>query len=387
MNGWQIRARRMSRLKMPVIVAEFFVFLLFLRRFVRLKLARLFYRFERVKDALVDTLYRRRGKYARPFVHTGMMGMLFSMVSLGPMILSQTVFSADSPEGTLPSAAVLGMSTADYNNALGTTSGELVEKYRGGEIVEYMVTEGDTTSSIAEKFDITTETVLWANDLTEKSTIKPGQTLKILPVAGIVHTVKKGETIYSIAKKYGLDGDSGAQAIVDYPFNEFVDDEQFTIAVGQEVVVPGGQKPDETRPAPSAYASRLTPDAGVVSATGSFVWPASGRITQGYAFYHKAIDIANKGGGPILAADSGTVLVAGWPDNFGYGNRVIIDHGNGFVSLYGHLSRFRVVTGQRVNRGDVIGDMGSTGRSTGVHLHFEIRQNGVGLLNPLSFLN
>ena len=115
------------------------------------------------------------------------------------------------------------------------------------------------------------------------------------------------------------------------------------------------------------------------------MWPASGRITQGYRFYHKAIDIANHGGGPILAADSGTVLQASWLDNTGYGIRIMIDHGNGYVTLYAHLSRVRVTPGQTVNRGDVIGDMGSTGRSTGTHLHFEIRRGGA-LDNPLNFL-
>ena len=122
-----------------------------------------------------------------------------------------------------------------------------------------------------------------------------------------------------------------------------------------------------------------------MSATGNFVWPAAGRITQGYKFYHKAIDIANGGGGNILAADSGTVIVAGWMDNAGYGNRIIIDHGNGYLTLYAHLSLVQVKVGQTVNPGDVIGQMGSTGRSTGTHLHFEIRKGGV-LESPLNYL-
>src|SRR5690606_9648678 len=165
-----------------------------------------------------------------------------------------------------------------------------------------------------------------------------------------------------------------------------VDDEKFTIAVGQTVVIPGGVKPEEKSAAPrTAVAQVLTRDAGAVSATGSFVWPASGRITQGFFFYHRAIDIANKSGGPVLAADSGTVITAGWPDNSGYGNRVLIDHGNGFVTLYAHLSRIQVQVGQTVNRGDILGQMGSTGRSTGTHLHFEIRRGG-GLDNPLNYL-
>ena len=117
-------------------------------------------------------------------------------------------------------------------------------------------------------------------------------------------------------------------------------------------MVPDGIMPDVKPVSPTtSLASSLTPDAGAVSALGSFVWPASGRISQGYRFYHQAIDIANRGGGPILAADSGRVIVAGWPDNVGYGNRVMLDHGNGYITLYAHMSRISVVVGQSVNRG------------------------------------
>jgi murein DD-endopeptidase MepM/ murein hydrolase activator NlpD len=226
-------------------------------------------------------------------------------------------------------------------------------------------------------------TLLWENDLTEKSTLKAGQELRILPVDGVRHKVVKGETIYTVAKKYGLD-DSEAQVIVDYPFNEFLNDETFELAIGQQLVVPGGEIQKAATP-PRQPKVVFTADAGAVSATGSFIRPAGGTVTQGYSFYHKAVDIANRSGGPILASDAGVVTVAGWVDNSGYGRRVMIDHGNGYVTLYAHLSAAQVQVGQRVNRGDVIGQMGSTGRSTGTHLHFEIRQGGV-LLNPFSFL-
>jgi murein DD-endopeptidase MepM/ murein hydrolase activator NlpD len=377
----------MKKLSMPKAVAEYGEFLLFLQIYLKKKSAKLFYGFEGVKDVIVDALYRRRGKYARPFVHTGMMGMMFSMATLGPLVISQRVFSSDLGQGTLPSAAVLGATTADTDYSVETQQGDKVKEYRGGETIEYVVQSGDTISSIADKFGISKDTILWANDMTKDSKLKVGQKLNILPVTGVMHTVKKGETVYSIAKKYGLDGDSGAQAVVDYPFNTFVDDEKFTLAVGQTLIVPDGVMPDIQPVDPTAAIARiLTPDAGVVSATGQFVWPAAGVITQGYKFYHKGVDIANRAGGPILAADSGTVMVSGWPDNSGYGNRVMIDHGNGFITLYGHMSRLRVQVGQTVHRGDVIGDMGSTGRSTGTHLHFEIRHRGGGFENPLNYL-
>ena len=136
---------------------------------------------------------------------------------------------------------------------------------------------------------------------------------------------------------------------------------------------------------PTLYVAQRTPNAGAVSAIGQFVWPIGGVITQRFVWYHKGVDIAAGFGTPVLAADSGRVFVAGWPDNTGYGNRVMIDHGNGYVTLYGHLSRIYVTAGQTVKRGDQVGAEGSTGRSTGPHLHFEIRKGGAAL-NPLDFL-
>ncbi len=133
------------------------------------------------------------------------------------------------------------------------------------------------------------------------------------------------------------------------------------------------------------YIARQTPNAGTVVASGIFVWPTSGTISQRFSWYHPAIDIANKTGVPILAADAGRVIIAGWPDNIGYGNRVLIDHGNGYTTLYGHMSKVSVEVGQTVQRGAVIGLMGSTGRSTGPHCHFEIRSSGKAQ-DPLAYL-
>ncbi|TSC84206.1 MAG: peptidase M23 family protein, partial [Microgenomates group bacterium Gr01-1014_16] len=204
---------------------------------------------------------------------------------------------------------------------------------------------------------------------------------RILPVTGVRHKVGRGETIYSIAKKYN----ANSQAIVDFPFNTFADNETFTLTVGQELIVPDGEKPVEVRWSPTRYAVQRTPSAGAVTAAGQFVWPIGGTITQRFAWYHRGLDIATGQGTPVLAADSGRVTVAGWPDNGGYGMRVEIDHGNGYVTRYAHLSRADVVVGQTVSRGNVIGLEGSTGRSTGPHLHFEIIRGGVHL-NPLEFL-
>ena len=357
-------------------------YLKFLRHYFSVRGYGFFSHFEGGKDVLVDLLYKKRGKYARPFLHFGLVGLAFLVITLGPIILQQ------SDQEITPNSAPLGVmqSASAQSTSFYTLQSEEVRQYRGGEVIIHAVQDGETLSSIAERYGLQTTTIMWENNLAEKAVLKPGQELRILPVDGIRHKVARGETIYTVGKKYGLD-ENQVQMIIDYPFNEFLNDETFELATGQFLMVPEGVKPDA--PAASLPRTRvaqvLTPDAGAVTALGSFVWPASGQISQGYRFYHKAIDISNRAGGPILAADSGTIIVAGWIDNSGYGNRIMIDHGNGSVTLYAHLSVVQVQVGQRVNRGDVIGQMGSTGRSTGTHLHFEIRRGSV-LENPMSYL-
>jgi murein DD-endopeptidase MepM/ murein hydrolase activator NlpD len=360
------------RLQPPQLISDFFSFSRFFYRYIRIRGYYWFSKFESMKDVLVDLLYKRRGKYSRPFLHFGIIGLTFMIITFGPLILKQT--RQENQEANLTSG-VLDVSQA-YAENLSTNEADLVKQYRGGEVYTHRVENGETLSSIAGKYGLKIETLMWENDLAKNAKLKPGQDLRILPVDGVRHKVQRGETIYTIAKKYGLD-ESEAQGIVDYPFNEFKDKETFELTVGQIIMVPNGAKPDEQVAPKPAYSAVQTPDAGSVTASGSFAWPASGRITQRYSFYHKAFDIANHGGGNILASDGGTVVTTGW-DNTGYGNKIMIDHGNGFVTLYGHLSVIQVRTGQRVNRGDVIGQMGSTGRSTGTHLHFEIRVGGVG---------
>lgn len=362
------------------LLAELREFSHFFRRYIRGRGYHWFVRFEVIKDVLVDLLYRQRGKYARPFLHFGTIALVFFVITFGPFIIQ----TAEEDQEQRQARGVLATANA-YGTSFSTLQAEEVRQFRGGEVITYVVQTGDTLSSIAEKYGLETNTIVWENNLDAKAKLKPGQELRILPVDGVRHKVSRGETIFSIAKKYGLEDEAEAQRIVNYPFNEFLNDETFQLATGQFLMIPDGVKATEAAPNPvSRVASRLTPDAGSVTATGNFVWPASGRITQGYRFYHKAIDIANKGGGPILAADSGTVVAASW-DGSGYGNRVMINHGNGTVTLYAHMSLLQVQNGQRVNRGDVIGMMGSTGRSTGVHLHFEVRQGAV-LSDPMGFL-
>ena len=332
-----------------------------------------FIRFESSKSFLATILYRQRGRYAKRFIHISMAGLAALGVVIAPVVANEFPGKTLDPWDIPSSISVLSASVE--NTGIST---DISEKTRD-KVIDYSIQQGDTVSSIADKFGISTDTILWQNNLGGKDRIKPGQTLEILPVSGISHKVGKGDTVYSIAKKY----DTSPQSIVDFPFNSFVKDETFELAIGQILIVPDGVKPAEKPVAPRIR--QITPDAGTVVASGTFVWPASGSITQYFAWYHKGIDIANRSTPDILAADAGKIIVAGWPDGYGYGNRVIIDHGNGYRTLYGHLSRIYVISGQTVSRGSVIGKMGSTGRSTGIHLHFEVIKEGV-YLNPLSVL-
>ncbi len=351
-----------------------------LRRFVRLwvdwwyvRLYRLFSGFELVKRWIAQVLYKQRGRFARPFAHTAMGGLVAMSITLAPVLASSLPNRTDIHD-ELPADAGL-MAISDD-----ATATQVSDKVRD-KVLEYQVQPGDTVSAIAGKFGVTTDTIRWENSLKSLNDIKPKQVLRILPVSGVLHKVNRGETIYSIAKKY----EANSQAIVDFPFNTFSDNESFSLAVGQDLIIPDGKKPNEVPSGTSRNLAQRTPSAGAVSASGNFAWPIGGVITQRFAWYHRAIDIATKLGTPVVAADSGRVVVAGWPDNSGYGNRVVLDHGNGFTTLYAHLSRIDVVAGQTVKRGDVVGLEGSTGRSTGPHLHFEIRYNGVHQ-NPLSHL-
>lgn len=335
--------------------------------------------FEAVKSLLVGKMYQQRGKHSQLIVNLAITAVMVLSITLGPSIIvndsqTQAVLSmgmgskfAFAQENVgVGGGQVLGLSSDSSMEVDPLT--QVSDKPRA-DIMDYTVESGDTLASIAKKFGVDTDSIKWMNTNLNEKKIKVGQQIKIPPVTGVVHTVKNGETIYSVAKKYSV----SAQSIVDFPFNEFTNDETFALAIGQQLVIPDGQMPDEVILTPRGnLASSMTPNAGAVSATGNWIWPAAGTITQWFRPWHKGLDIANHGGGPILAADSGVVVHANW-DKTGYGNMVMIDHGNGYKTLYGHLSKFSVVVGQTVKRGDTLGFMGSTGRSTGTHLHFEIR--------------
>lgn len=374
-------------------IVDFFRFLkVLLAYFVRVYLHPRFAAFEAVKTTVVGKLYSQRGKHSQLIINYSIVTVMVLSVTLGPSLVvndsqTQAVFSLglgnkfafaqeSSTSGVVSGTTqVLGLTTDTVEIDPLT---QVSDKPRA-DVLEYTVENGDTLASIAKKFGVDTDSISWLNKGLNEKKLKVGTTLKIPPVTGVVHMVKGGETIYSIAKKYNV----SAQAVVDFPFNEFTNDETFSLAIGQQLVIPDGEMPDEPIFSPRTnLAMNLTPNAGAVSATGNWIWPAAGSVSQGFKAWHKGVDIANRNGGPILAADSGTVVVASWLDNTGYGNRVVVDHGNGMKTLYAHLSSFSVVVGQTVKRGDKLGMMGSTGRSTGTHLHFEIRTSK-GNDNPL----
>lgn len=230
----------------------------------------------------------------------------------------------------------------------------------------YEVKKGDTLSEVAEMFGVTRNTIIWANDL-KSSTVSPGDVLLILPVTGIRHTVKKGDTIKSITKKYK----ANEEDILTY--NGISSSKE--LAVGDIVIVPDGEiesvAPKVTTKKPTVYTN--------VTVSGFLARPLIGGIKTQGIHGNNGIDIGASYGTSVLAAASGKVLIArlgGY--NGGYGSMVIIDHGNGVQTLYAHLSSVGVSNGQSVVQGQVIGGVGSTGKSTGNHLHFEVR----GAKNP-----
>ena len=243
------------------------------------------------------------------------------------------------------------------------------------EIQEYAVVSGDTISKIAEKFQISINTILWSNDLSGLSIIRPGDKLTIPPVSGVAHKVKSGDTISGIAEKYKIEQDK----ILSY--NQLVSNDQ--LSIGQILIVPGGEIQESYRRTTSDFASVFKAPSTQKKPAG-FIWPTdSKRITQYYHWRHHAIDIGGKTGSPLYASMSGKIIKAGW--STGYGNNVIIDHGAGKKTLYAHLSKIYVTVGEQITQGTVIGAIGSTGWSTGPHLHFEIIINGT-KVNPLSYL-
>lgn len=349
---------------------EIVFFLQFFWNYIRERILGLGRGFERAKNIIVAFLVIKRGKYVSSFLNSSFLILVAATLTAGPIIVENNPFI--SSVGQRPgnfSAPVVA-----YNPSESALSTVISVKPRD-KVIDYKVIGGDTIASIAKKFDVSVDSIKWASNI-KSDIIKPGQILKVPPITGVVHKVVSGDNVYTIAKKYKTD----AQKIVNFPFNDFADLDTFSLTPGQELYVPDGV-PQEAQPITPQYIAQI--QAGVKGSS-NFIWPTSGTITQYPVWYHMALDIANNAAPPILASDTGTVIYSGC-QRYGYGCNIIIDHANGYQSLYAHLSSLEVSAGQAVSKGQRIGVMGSTGRSTGTHLHFEIRSGG-SLLNPLNFL-
>jgi murein DD-endopeptidase MepM/ murein hydrolase activator NlpD len=244
-------------------------------------------------------------------------------------------------------------------------------------VVTYIVQAGDTVELIAEQYELQPTTIMWSNPSIEDAPdlLRIGQVVNILPTDGVYHTVEAEETLQEIAEMYKVETD----AIVGCEYNSLSPDAPI-LQDGMQLIVPGGEKPYEPKVITSYTGD--TPEGA--EGSGTFLWPVLGRMTQGYWYGHRAIDVGAPTGSALRAADGGFVSFAGWTD-VGYGYLVVIDHANGFSTYYAHMSNFYVFEGQAVERGQVIGAVGSTGWSTGPHLHFEIRYQNV-QQNPLAYL-
>lgn len=241
-------------------------------------------------------------------------------------------------------------------------------------IITYTVQPGETLSSVAARFNIAQETILAANDLANANFLRAGQKLNILSQDGAIHRVQRGESLWEIARMYRVDLEEIVRV------NNITDPNRLLPA--QEIIIPGRQ---------AASIANAMRQERLVSADGTllqaFSWPVNGRISSRYGMrwgaMHHGVDIAVNTGTPVRAAAAGRVSFAGW--NGGYGYLVVIDHGQGVETRYAHNSRIVVKVGQQVKRGDIVAYSGNTGRSTGPHLHFEIRYRGASV-DPLKYL-
>jgi hypothetical protein len=264
------------------------------------------------------------------------------------------------------------------------------------------VQPGDNLFDIAEKYNLEPETLLWGNyEVLQDNPqfLSPGQELKILPVNGVYYQWNAGENLQKVAEFFGVAPD----VIVQWPGNHLdpyeIDVGNPAIADGTWLVIPGGER--ETRDWGPPAISRTNPASAAyygagycgqvyegIIGTGGFIWPTVQTTISGYEYdpdVHPAIDIAGSEGNAVFAADGGVVVFAGG-SNAGYGNLIVIDHGNGWQSAYAHLLNVNVLCGQSVTQGTLIGTVGNTGNSSGAHLHFELRSELYGKVNPLDYL-
>jgi LysM repeat protein len=258
----------------------------------------------------------------------------------------------------------------------------------GYKITEYIVKRGASPWSIAQKFDLKPETILWGNPKLNAAagSLKAGDRLSILPVDGVLHIAEEGDTLEKLASLHG----TPVQEILEYLGNDFDLTQQPQLTLGQQVIIPDGTSPIVWSEAQIPAVAQTGSGTGLSGSapnlgTGYFSWPLNGySLTQEYWSGHPGIDLATSFRQPVFASDSGTVVFSGWDDT-GYGYFIIIDHGNGYKTTYGHNEANLVLVGQTVVQGQQIAESGNTGNSTGNHLDFRILYGGT-FVNPLDYL-
>jgi murein DD-endopeptidase MepM/ murein hydrolase activator NlpD len=345
------------------------------------------------------------------------MGLGESMLRVGTSVLSLVVIAAvvwlvqmyfnQAPDGQINAAAAQGPTPTPVVAMEEVVSAAIDIDFEGiprmaqpyttipsrprQELSTYTVQEGDTIFGISEKFGLDPETILWGNyNILQDNphALQPGQELNILPVNGTIYEWQDGDGLNGVASFFGVTPED----ILNYPGNNLDvatigDYARPNIEPGTMLVVPGGRREFVSWSAPlgitredPALARVLGPGAcdpisGGAVGYGAFVWPTNKHFLSGFDYSpksnHWGIDIAGSEGEGVYATDAGVVVYSGW-NNYGYGNMVMIDHGNGFQSLYAHLSATYRFCGQSVGQGEGVGAIGSTGRSSGAHLHFEI---------------
>ncbi len=327
------------------------------------------------------------------------LGLLFIRLpwqQFGPATKSFLDFSPAAPEAApaveLPAGDPLPLASLEPDSLTRITNSHTDSPSASRPaIITYTIAPGDTPSSIASRFGLKPETLLWANPLLSDNAkaLRSGAVINILPVDGVLHYATAGDTLERLQLLYGIP----VEDILAYPGNDFPEEPPYTLVAGQKIIVPGGRKPVAWQePGPRVVAGRGRKSPGFYSGPlaktgrGYFVWPVPpGTITQYYWSGHPAIDIATYADQPVVASDSGTVIFSGW-DTTGYGNLIIIDHGNDFWTYYAHNNRNLVGVGQGVDQGQTIALSGSTGNSTGEHVDFRIRYQAAAFLDPMSYL-
>lgn len=312
------------------------------------------------------------------------------VVITGVPVATQHLFASIATPSMASGIDSFQIETTTKTGQLVTTNTTEVAK-EPGKVVDYMVQGGDTISTIADTFNISTNSVLWANGLTEFTLIKPGQTLKIPPVSGVIYQVAKGDTVANIAKKYNVSDEVVLQ------FNRLAD--ASLISSGQTLIIPGGTPPAPPQTPTSSkgtssqsknvrtgtLAASAPPDASPQTGV-KFAWPsASHKINQYFLGYrHTGLDVGAAYGTVIYASAGGVVEKVQY-QKIGYGYHVIIRHPGGIETLYAHMSKMYVNVGQAIKQGQSIGLVGLTGRTTGPHIHFEIIVRGT-KVNPLPYI-